>query len=113
MLFLTVEDSAKSVFLDRQKVDLQLFDFRSRGVRHDIDQAVECVQAAEKIIVLPVGAREKRGKMAKANAFEALDAIETLQATGILRADAVDQDLAQLANLLTGKVRTSQNGKPR
>jgi len=60
MFFLTVEDSTKSVFLDGKKVDLELLDFRSRGVCHDIDEAIEGVQTAEKIIVLGSCARETR-----------------------------------------------------
>src|SRR5207244_2272570 len=102
-------ESTKSVFLDGKYFDLYLLDFRPGAVCHDIDESVEGVQTAEKIIVLPVAAREKRGKMAKPNAFEGFDAIESFQRTGVLRADAVDKDFSELTNFLCARDRKGQN----
>ena len=55
--------------------------------------------------------------MPEADALQALDPVEFAQRAGVLRADPVDQDFVELADLapalMTGKVSTSQNGNPR
>ena len=68
-------------------------------IADDVDQPVERMQAAEQIIVLPVGARQERGEVPEADALQALDALEAVQRAGVLRADAVDQNLVELADL--------------
>src|SRR5882762_8194560 len=49
-------------------------------------------------IVFPIGAREEGGEVAKADATQALDALEALERMHVLRADAVHQDFVQLAH---------------
>src|SRR5215470_1895947 len=47
--------------------------------------------------------------MPEADAFEALDPVEALERAGVLRADAVDQDLVELAQLARAGDRKSQH----
>src|SRR5262249_60555791 len=81
----------------------------SGRVAHDIDEPVDRVQTAEQIIVLPIAARQERREMGKADALEAGDALETLERTSVLRADAVDQDLVELVHLLRADDREGQH----
>ena len=68
-------------------------------VADDLDQPIGGVQAPEQIIVLAVGAREERREMAETDAAQAFDATEALQCGRVLRTDAIDQDLVELADL--------------
>ena len=45
----------------------------------DVDQAIDRMQAPEQIVVLPIGAREERREMGKANAAQTLDAVEAAE----------------------------------
>ena len=98
VLLLGVEDAAEAALLERQHVDPAGTGLDPGRVADDVDQPVERMQAAEQIVVLAIGAREKCGEMAKADALEALDPVEALERAGVLRADAVDQDLVELAD---------------
>src|SRR5262245_36767186 len=109
MLLLDVEDAGEATLLQRQDVDLAALAVQSRRVADDVDQPVERMQASEQIVVLAVGARQERGEMAEARAFETLAAVEALEHVGILRADAIDQDLVDLADLARDHYREGQH----
>ena len=78
-------------------------------VADDVDQPVEGMEAAQEIIVLAIGAREKCGEMTKAGALEALASVEAFEGMGVLRADAVDQDLVELAERARARDRKRQH----
>src|SRR5437867_2653549 len=99
MRFLGVEDAAEGAFFKRQHIELTLSGVDSSRVADDVDQPVERVQAAEQIVIFAVAARQKCREMGKADALKTLDAVEPLERAGVLRADAVDQNLAQFADL--------------
>ena len=94
---LDIENAAEAAPLERQHVDPAGTGLDPGRVADDVDQPVERMQAAQQIIVLAIGAREERREMTKADALEALDSVEAFERVGVLRADAVDQDLVELA----------------
>src|SRR5260221_698832 len=79
------------------------------GVAYDVDQPVDRVQAPEQIIVLAIGARQKRREMAEARALQAFGPAEFLQRLDVLRADAVDEDLVQFARVARGRHRKGEH----
>src|SRR5262249_57889386 len=99
MGFLGGENPRDPPLLERQHVDPIRFGFDPRRVAYDVDEPVKRVQAAEKIIVFAVGARQKRGEMAEPDTLQALDAVESAKRMDILRTDAVDENLVELAQL--------------
>src|SRR5262249_61161870 len=65
------ENRREPPLLERQHVDPILFGIDPRRVAYDVDEPIKRVQAAEKIIVFAVGARQKRGEMAEPNTLQA------------------------------------------
>src|SRR5262245_17713190 len=106
---LDVEHACEAALLQRQHVDQVVRAVDARGVADDVDQPLERMQAAEQVVVLAIGAREKRGEVTEADALEALDPGEALERAGVLRADAVDQDLVELADLARAADRERQH----
>src|SRR5262249_55273259 len=108
MGFLGGENPREPPLLERQHVDPIRFGIDPRRVAYDVDEPVKRVQAAEKIIVFAVGARQKRGEMAEPDTLQALDAVESAKRVHILRTDAVDQNLVELAQLARTRHREGQ-----
>src|SRR5262249_50789820 len=94
--------------LERQHVDPIRFGIDARRVAYDVDEPIKRVQAAEQIIVFAVGARQKRGEMAEPNTLQALNAVEPAKRMDVLRTDAVDQNLVELAQLARARHRERQ-----
>ena len=105
---LGVDNARKAAPLERRHVET-LRGFAAGGVADDVDEAVERVQAAEQIIVLAIAARKERGEMAESHALETVDPVEAGQRAGVLRADAVDQNLVELADLARAGHREGQH----
>src|SRR5215467_12764982 len=99
MLLLSVEHLRERAALERRDIDLRNT-IGARRVTHDIDQPINRVQAAEQIIVLAIGTREERREVGEADALEAADALKAFERACVLRADAVDQDLVELAHVV-------------
>src|SRR5262249_23095166 len=94
-----VEDEREGALLEAGHVDGIVPRIDAGRVAHDVDQAIEGVQAAEQVVVLAIAAGQKAGEVAEAHALEACRPVKTLERAGILRAYAVDQDLVELARL--------------
>jgi len=77
VLLLCVENLRESAALKRRDIDLSNAVGPCR-VAHDIDQAINGMQAAEQIVVLAIGAREERCEMGKTDALEAADTPRSL-----------------------------------
>src|SRR6516162_9061682 len=107
--FLGGENRREPPLLERQHVDPIRFGIDPRRVAYDVDEPVKRMQAAEEIIVFAIGARQERGEMTESDAFQALDAIESAKRVGILRTDAVDQNLVELAELARTRHRERQH----
>src|SRR5215510_520337 len=97
MGFLGGENRREPPLLERQHVDPIRFGIDPRRVAYDVDEPIKRVQAAEKIIVFAVGARQKRGEIAEPNTLQALNAVEPAKRMDVLRTDAVDQKIVELA----------------
>jgi len=113
--FFHVEDERKRALLEADHVDGVVPRIDAGGIAHDVDQAVERMQAAEQVVVLAIIARQEAGEMAEADALR-LAAPSKLQRAGILRTDAVDENLVELAGLAPAGDREAQhvqNGKPK
>src|SRR5262249_37362841 len=94
--------------LERQHIDAIRFGIDPRRVAYDVDEPIKRMQAAEKIIVFAVGTRQKRGEMAEPNTLQALDTVESAKRMDVLRTDAVDQNLVELAQLARARHRERQ-----
>src|SRR5262245_2753361 len=109
MLLLGVKDAGEPALLQRQAVALAALAIQTRRVADDVDQPAERLQPAAQLVVLAVGARQEGGEMAEACSLEAFAAVEALERMSVLRADAVDQDLVDLANLARNHHREGQH----
>ena len=65
----------------------------------DRPRHTDVMQAAEQVIVLAIGTRKKSGEMPKANSSQADTCLKALEGMGVVRTDAIDQYLSQLADL--------------
>src|SRR5262249_45308135 len=108
MGFLGGENRSEPPLLERQHIDPIGFAIDPRRVAHDVDEPIKRMQAAEKIIVFAVGTRQKRGEMAEPNTLQALDTVESAKRMDVLRTDAVDQNLVELAQLARARHRERQ-----
>src|SRR5262249_9876798 len=97
MRLLGVENPREGPLFQRREVDALAAQVASDGVADNIHQPFQCVQAAEQIIVLAIGARKEPGEMAEADALEALRTFKAFERGDVLRADPIDKDLMQLA----------------
>src|SRR5262249_46077344 len=109
MRLLGGDDCRKAALLERQYVNSIRLRINACRVANDVDEPVERMQAAEQIIVFAIGPRQKRGEMTEANALQAFNAVESGKRAGILRADPVDQNLVQFANLTSTRHREGQH----
>src|SRR6478736_2023325 len=108
MLLLRVEDLREGAALERRDIDLRNT-VGARRVAHDIDEPVDRVQTAEQIVIFTIGAREERREVGEADALETTDALKAFERARVLRADAVDQDLVELAHLVRADHREGQH----
>src|SRR5262249_6160371 len=92
-----VEDAQESPLLDLDDVDAAVRN--AAAIADDVDEALERVQAAEQIVVLPVPARQECAKTPERAPLQAGQIGEILEHYDVLRTDAVDQDLVELAAL--------------
>ena len=79
---LDIEDAGRRHASSARHIDAVLRRVDIGGVADDVDQPVERMQAAQQIVVLAVGARQERGKMAEADAFEAREPVEPASTRG-------------------------------
>ena len=93
MGFLGGENRRESPLLERQHVDPIRFGIDPRRVAYDVDEPVKRMQAAEEIIVFAIGARQERGEMTEADAFQALDAIESAKRVDVLEGGVIVGDV--------------------
>src|SRR5262249_20731643 len=103
------DDGRKAALLERQHVNSIRLRINACGVANDVDESVKRMQAPEEVIVFPIGARQERGEMAEANALQAFNAIESRKRACILRADPVDQNFVEFANLARTRHREGQH----
>src|SRR5262245_11761370 len=109
MRLLGGDDGCKAALLERQHVNSVRLRINACRIANDVDEAVKSMQAAEQIIVFPIGPRQESGEMAEANALQAFNAVESGERAGILRADPVDQNLVEFANLARTRHREGQH----
>src|SRR5258707_15570137 len=109
MRLLGGDDGRKAALLEGKHVNAICLRINARRVANYVDEPVKRMQAAEEIIVLPIGPRQERGEMAEGDALQPLDAIESGKRAGVLRADPVDQNLVELANLAGTRHREGQH----
>ena len=67
MLFLGVENPDEAPLLERGDIDPIARRIERGRVADDIDQPVERMQTTEQVVVLAIGAGQKRGEMAEAD----------------------------------------------
>src|SRR5436190_6179908 len=103
------EDRGEATLLERQHVDAARLGIDTRGVAYNVDEPVKGMQAAEEIVVFAIGARQEAGEVAQADALQAIGAAESGNRMGILRTDAVDQNLVELAKLARARQRKRQH----
>src|ERR671937_281341 len=109
MGFLGGEDRGETTLLERQHVDAARLGIDTRGVAYNVDEPVKGMQATEEIVIFAIGARQEAGEMAEANALQAIGAAESGKRMGVLRTDAVDQNLVELTKLARARKRKRQH----
>ena len=109
MLLLRIQNLHEAALLQRQNRIPFAIHIELRRIANDVDQPVQCVNTSQEVIVLAIGARKKRREMRKTNAFETAATTELLECIGILRANAIDQNLIELANFTPSHDRECQN----
>src|SRR5689334_11536814 len=109
MGFLGREDRREATLLERQHVDAPRLGIDTRGVAYNVDEPVKGMQAAKEIVIFAIGARQKASEVAEADALQAIGAAESGKRMGVLRTDAVDQNLVELAKLARARQRKRQH----
>ena len=109
VLLLRIQNLHEAALLQRQNRIPFAIHIELRRIANDVDQPVQCVNTSQEVIVLAIGARKKRREMRKTNAFETAATTELLECIGILRANAIDQNLIELANFTPSHDRECQN----
>src|SRR5215468_5940482 len=108
MRFLGVQDTFKRSPLEREHVNCVALHACGRIADH-VDEAVERMQPAEQIIVLAVAPGKESREIVEADSFQAFHAFEAFERMHLLWADVSPASRP----VVTEKVSTSQNGKPR
>src|SRR6266849_5751389 len=63
VLLLGIEDQRKSPLLERRDIDPVMRGIEPRRIADDVDQPIDRVHAAQKVVVLAIGARQKGRKV--------------------------------------------------
>src|ERR1035437_8767878 len=98
MLLFRIENLHETPLLQRHNRIPFAIHIKPRRVANDVDQPIQCVNTAQKVIIFAIGAREERREMRKTNAFETAASAEFAERIGILRTDAIDQDFIELTD---------------
>src|SRR2546430_15053132 len=98
MGFFGGEDRRKAPLLERQHVNSIRFGIDACRVAHDIDKAIKRMQAAEEVIVVALGERQKCGEITAADTLQNLKSTDCSNRIGVLRTDAVVQNFVELAH---------------
>src|SRR3954447_12962516 len=96
MLFLGIEHQREGPALELDDVDIGERG-RTWRIAHNIDQSIDCVHAAEQIVVFAIGARQECRKMRKPYTLETLNTCKALERACVLRADAINPNVVELA----------------
>ena len=109
MCLLRAQDQVERVPLQRRHVELRQR-LRAGRIADDVDQAVHRVQPPPQIVVLAERSREERAEVHEGGALERSDRAAP-EGAGVLRADAVDADLVELAQVAPAVLEVLLHGR--
>ena len=116
MTLFGIQDTFECPPLQLEHPDAVALQVDPRRIANDVNEPVERMEAAKQIIVLAVAPEKEPREIVEANPFEAFYAFEALERVRflrVMRSTRISRSSPVPRPVVTEKVSTSQNGRPR